>query len=97
MARKVRWSKRAAIDFAQIIDYWDNHNKSIEYSNRLKQLVEQDINLLLNFPTIGNRTDFLDVYQHVVENFKIYYKFDSSLLLIVRVWDSRRNPNDLAI
>lgn len=97
MGRKIVWSEKAAKDLANIVVFWDNHNKSTQYSQKLIELISEDLSLLSYFPTIGSKTDFTDVYQHVVDNFKIYYKFSTKSLYVLRLWDSRRNPADLKL
>ena len=43
----------------------------------------------------ANQTDFKNVRVSLVRNFSIFYKTDDNKVIIVGIWDNRRNPEDL--
>jgi len=44
---------------------------------------------------LGKPTDFKDVRVSLVSHFSIFYKVLEKEIIIVGMWDNRRNPDDL--
>ena len=69
MAEKVIWTTQAKNELFDILDYWKNRNQSILYSQKLFQLIQNQINLIILFPEIGRKTNFENV---IIKNIKDY-------------------------
>jgi hypothetical protein len=62
---------------------------SIKILNRIK------VALLESGHYPGRPTDFRDVRVSLVSHFSIFYKVEEEMIIIVGLWDNRRNPDDL--
>ena len=95
MARKVIWSIQARGDKKSIFTYWNEHNKSKNYSRKLNRLFKEAIELLQVRPHIGRKTQKEEVYVKVVRQFLIIYEIRENDIVILSIWDGRRNPDDM--
>ena len=50
---------------------------------------------LSEYNYIGKPTDFKDVRVTIMGHFSIFYKVAHDEIIIVGLWDNRRNPDDL--
>ncbi len=89
-ARKINWTRRANRERKDILEYWLNRNKSATYSIKLNKLILTTIKKLSDNPTIGRKTDFRNVYVKIVRTYFIFYEFDQTQMLILAIWDGRR-------
>ena len=92
MAKKVRWTTRSINDRTDIYKYWLERNQSDSYPEKLEQLFEKSAELISNFPNIGIRTNYRNVYSKVVRDYKIFYRIETDEIQILRVWDTRQHP-----
>lgn len=92
MAKEIIWSESSIKDRYQIYTFWEAHNKSETYSIKIEKLFHQAVTLLSNFPEIGISTDFKNIKVKVVSHFKIFYLPNPSSIVILRIWDTRQNP-----
>ena len=92
MAKKVRWTTRSIIDRTNIYKYWLERNQSDAYPEKLEYLFEKSAELIANFPNVGTRTDYRNVYSKVVRYYKIFYRIETDEIQILRVWDTRQHP-----
>ena len=61
MAKKVIWSSQAEKEFAEILEYWINRNKSAAFSMKLIDLFEEATKLISIYSEIGQLTDIENV------------------------------------
>jgi len=95
MAKKVVWTKTAEKARREILQYWIVHNRSKAYSLKLSVLFKEKIELLKSQNYLGKPTDFDELRGTLVNHFTIFYKITESHIIIVGIWDNRRNPDDL--
>lgn len=95
MAKRVVWTKTARDARRKILEYWIVHNGSNTYSRKLSILFKEKIQLLKLQSYIGKPTDFDEVRGTLVNHFTIFYKITFDQIIIVGIWDNRRNPDDL--
>ncbi len=95
MAKRIVWTHTAKKARREIVDYWIKHNGSSVYSKKSSKLFRIKVSLLETNQYIGKPTDFENVRVSLVSHFSIFYKIPSSQILIVGIWDNRRNPDDL--
>ena len=92
----IRWEARAIEEQNSIFDFWNKHNKSKTYSNKIFKEIKQMENLLVKNPNMGTLTNFCDIRKVVVlSNFFLFYKVVDNTIYVLTVWDNRRNPDDL--
>jgi toxin YoeB len=95
MAKSVVWTETAQKSRQEILEYWNWHNKSKEYPRKLSMLFRKKIELLQEQYYLGKPTDFKDVRVTLVSHFSIFFKVTDTQIIIVGLWDNRRNPDDL--
>jgi addiction module RelE/StbE family toxin len=97
MAKKIVWTQTAIQDRFKIYQYWIHKNKSDLYSEKLERLFNEGTKLLSEFPEIGTQTDFQDIRVKVIRNYKLFYLNKQDCIQIIRVWDTRQNPDNLEL
>lgn len=97
MAKEIKWSRASIEDRFSIYNFWLDHNKSETYSQQLEILFNNAAKLIAEYPAIGTQTDIPNLRVKVVRNYKLFYLNLEDTIQIVRVWDSRQNPNDLKL
>lgn len=95
MVRRIIWGRLAQKDRLQILYYWDNRNKSKAFSKKLNRLFKHDLNLVCNFPLIGKPTNKPNIRIKIVKEYLLVYEIHTEKIVVLRVWDTRRNPKDL--
>lgn len=97
MAKQIIWSLRAINDRKELLQYWKLHNQSITYSKKLNALFKKAVSLIASHPGIGRKTDFENVRVKLVRDYLIFYEETESQILILTIWDNRRNPEGLRV
>ncbi|WP_288434871.1 type II toxin-antitoxin system RelE/ParE family toxin [uncultured Chryseobacterium sp.] len=88
--RKVIWTVKANKERKEILEYWILRNNSKIFSIKLNKLILYNVGLLADHPTIGRKTDVEKVRVKIVRDYLIFYEFSSSELIILSIWDERR-------
>jgi len=94
MAKKVEWSEAALKDRLNIYLYWHARNNSDSYSRKLEILFTEAAKLISAFPKIGQPTNS-GVRVKIVSHFRIYYSYSAEAIQIIRIWDTRQDPEAL--
>ena len=92
--RKLIWQKSAQKDRKEIFKYWNNKNKSNQYSKKLNSLFTEKTKTLKEFPYSGSKTNLENIRVLVIENYLVLYEILNSEILILRIFDGRRNPEN---
>lgn len=90
--RNVIWTKTADIQFAGVLQFWLERNKSKTYSKKLIRLVTDRTKEIAKTPFMYKSTDFKDVRVASLGNFSIYYKITEESIIITAFWDNRQDP-----
>jgi toxin YoeB len=93
--REVIWSKTADIQFAGILEYWLNRNKSSAYPKRLIKLTVQRTEDIANNPEIYKKAEIEGYRVSIIEKFSIYCQVTNKAIKIAAFWDNRQNPDKL--
>ncbi len=93
--RNVIWTKTADIQFAGILEYWVERNKSNLYSKKLVKLVAAYTNQIAKNPKLYKSADFENTRVATLGNFSLYYKIAEKELVVTAFWDNRQNPEKL--
>jgi len=56
MVKRIVWSLTAQQDRKNILEYWNDRNKSKTYSKKLNELLKSSIKLISTHPNIGKET-----------------------------------------
>jgi plasmid stabilization system protein ParE len=94
---KIEWSTDAKSDLLDILDFYIQRNKSAAYSKKLYSEIDKSIKLISSNPFIGTKTDCETVRALITGDYQIIYEIFDQLLLIVMIWDCRRDPDDKRI
>lgn len=94
---KIEWSLEASEDLIDILAFYNKRNGSSVYSRKLYTHFQKRIKLLSNNPLLGTQTDFETVRVLITENYQIIYEIFEEFILIIMIWDCRRNPEDKII
>jgi len=97
MARRIIWSEKAKTVFQEILVFYYKRNGTKIYSKKLNSEIKKLISLLKKQAFIGRLTNIDNVRVLIKDNFKIFYKVEQNIIIILLVWDCRQDPNDLKI
>lgn len=92
--RKIVWINSAKLELKEILIYWTNKTKSKAYSKKLSILFSEAINLLSQHPKIGRTTTYENTRISIVRNYLIFYEATETELIILSIWDARRDENE---
>lgn len=95
MAIEIIWSPEAIIDRFQILDYWQKRFGHNNYSVKPDNKFQEVIRLISHFPDVGRKVEGRDIRFLIEEHYQIFYLSQASNIQILRMGDSRRNPEDL--
>lgn len=95
--QKIIWSVEAKLDLFDILDFYIKRNGSAVYSKRLNLRFQKSVQLISKNPFIGSQTDFEMVRTLINDDYQIVYEIFDQFILIIMVWDCRRNPMDKRI
>jgi len=92
MAERIIWTIKAKNELTDILQYWIHRNKSNTFSLKLNTLIEDQLNLILEFPKTGRITDIPGVYKYL-----FYYEFIDDSLYVLTVRHGSQNPKTLEL
>lgn len=95
VARRIVWSSSAKFQLKTIFEYFNFRNKSKSYSLKLNRLIQTELKILLQQPTIGKKTSSINIRGLLIENYCIFYEINKTHIIILSVWDTRQNPKRL--
>lgn len=97
MANKIIWTNKAKIELFEIFEYWNNRNKSNNFSFKLNSLIQEQLNLIIDFPEIGRKTDIPNVSVKIIHKYLLYYEIIENTLFVLTIRHGSRNPKTLKI
>lgn len=97
MAKEISWTPGSLQDRLAIYKYWQERNKSDIYSEKLEIIIIRSVELLSLFPFMGQKTMIKNTYLKVAKTYKIFYRVREDKIEILRVWDTRRDPESLKV
>lgn len=93
--REIIWSLRAKNDRIKILEFWIENNKSTFYSKKLNNLFKEAVKFISEYPTVGKLTEDKKSRIKIVRDYLIIYEVQKSTIVILTIFDSRRNPESL--
>jgi len=91
---KIEWSTEARLDLIDILEFYINRNKSVRYSKKLNSKINSSIKLINKNPLLGFQTQIESVRALITGDYQIIYEIFDNLIMIVMIWDCRRDPED---
>ncbi len=92
--RRIEWSVEARDDIIQIIKFYKERNGSMTYSIKVNTKIQKTLQTISLKPNIGLKTKFDSVKAFNTGDYQIIYEVFDHIILVVMIWDCRRNPND---
>ena len=90
MSRSVLFSLQAEENLDKILAYWDNRNKSAVFSGKLTAEILSKAEQLAKYPEMGKPTSLIGFKEIRVNNYRLVYEYDDSVLGIVAIQDLRQ-------
>jgi len=97
MAYQIVWTEKANTERQHILQFWIEHNKSKVFSLKLDKLFITALRDLSKKPTIGRKTEFENVRVKIVREYLIFYEIVKKELVVLSVWDGRRDKKNFKI
>jgi plasmid stabilization system protein ParE len=91
---KVEWSIEARLDLIDILEFYITRNKSTPYSKRLNSKINKSIKIITKNPLIGLHSQIDSVRALITGDYQIIYEILDNLIIIIMIWDCRRDPED---
>lgn len=95
--RRIEWSIEVRNDLFRILKFYRDRNKSNAYSLKLNNKISKTLLTLSENPNIGLKTRFKSVKTFTIGDYQIIYEIYDQFILVILIWDCRRNPNDKRI
>jgi plasmid stabilization system protein ParE len=92
---KIFWTDTAKRQRDHIFEYWNERNKSTNYSKKLNLSLEERTQLLKTQPEMGKKSEFENTRMISMGHYSILYKFILSKIIITGFWDNREDPKKL--
>lgn len=75
---------------------WLEKNKSITYPKKLNILINSSLDLISLYPYLGKLTDIgSTVRVKSIKHFDLFYKISDNEIIVLSIWDTHRNPDDV--
>ena len=94
---KVEWSIEAKLDLFDILEFYLTRNGNAAYSSKINTKIKKIIKLLAKNPFIGKPTEYDSVRALVSGDYQIIYEVFDQMIVIIMIWDCRRNPSEKLI
>ncbi len=94
---KIEWSVEARSDLLDILDFYILRNGNANYSKKLFSGIYKSIKLIARNPLLGKQTDDPAIRALITGDYQIIYEIFDKLILIIMIWDCRRDPGDKII
>ena len=89
------WTKTALKQRNCTFTYWNKRNKSIEYSKRLRKVINERTKLILSFPNMGREVGISNHLKIPLEHYSLFYRKVEDKIVITAFWDNNQNPEKL--
>jgi toxin YoeB len=94
--KRVIWTPSAKQELQEILCFFRNRNGDNIYSKKLRVAFRQAERRIKDNEKTGMRYEGSDYRCVFVEkNYQLFYQITENQILIIRVWDVRRNSDDL--
>lgn len=95
MIKTVVWSAEAKTDLISIKSFFNHRNKSSDYSTKLLREIKNAVRLIERYPDAAIDTNIVGTKGLIHHHYTVYFRENENYILILMVWDSRRDPASL--
>lgn len=96
-SKEIRWTIQAVNDKLDILEFWINRNRSKSYSEKLDKFFDEALMQVADFPGQGKLSDYRDIRIKLVRSYLIYYLVEGEKVVVIRLWDSRRDSKKFTL
>ena len=96
-SKKIKWSPLAKKDVRSIKIFFDKRNQSTAYSEKLIKLFQESEILIQKHPHATIETNMDNVRGYLILDYILLFSIVDEGVLILRVWDTRRDPSQLKL
>jgi plasmid stabilization system protein ParE len=97
LKRKLIWLTRAQIELLEILEFYEKRNGNANYSRKLYSEINKLLQLCRIHPFIGKRTTIDTVRMLVFSDYSVFYRVNDIDIVVIRIWNSKRDPADLKL
>ena len=91
------WSDRAQSEIAEISDFYNNRNGNSDYSDQLWLEFQNKMSFVVANPYFGEKARRRGFRFIGVSPFQLFYYVTKTEIVVVSVWDVRRDPKTLKL
>ncbi|MBK6976082.1 MAG: type II toxin-antitoxin system RelE/ParE family toxin [Cytophagaceae bacterium] len=95
MARKIIWTLKAKNELIEIFQYWNERNQSTNFSQKLNELINNQLNSISQFPKSGKKTNLEKVYLKIIHQYHLFYQIKEESIYILTIRHTKRNPKTI--
>jgi plasmid stabilization system protein ParE len=95
--RELIWSAQSKIELFEIMNFYRKRNGNATYSLEFYTRIEKSLELCRTFAFIGKKTKIENVRAIIVDDFLIFYEVTDTEIIVLTIWNSKRNPENLHI
>ena len=96
--REIIWTPRALSNKLDIYDYWYERNQSFAYPQKLELLFNTALKQKAKEPESGRPFNLKrKIRYYSIRNYRLYYSYSPDHLVVLSIWDSRRNPTQFKL
>ncbi len=95
MVRKIEWTLEGRVSKLEILQYWNDRNKSNIYSKKLNKLFTDSLKAIVRHPHFGKPTEESNIKVITARFYDIFYRELPDSIHVLLIWDTRRDPNSL--
>jgi plasmid stabilization system protein ParE len=95
MDGRIIWTDGARKELKEILHYWKQRNKSDNYSKKLRAAIQAATTVIALQPQAGSRTTIGEARKKIVKDYIIFYQEIDKGILILSIWDTRQDPDNL--
>ena len=95
MAKRLKWTEFSKSQRKDLLEYWNNRNKSKAYSRKLNKLFDEIAKLILEYPEIGLKISGSETRGRLIRDYYIIYVNLESSIEIISIFDTRQNPEKI--
>jgi plasmid stabilization system protein ParE len=96
VAEKIVLSLNAENDRLSILEYFVNNNEK-SYASKIFEELNDAFEIISEFPYSGKVLNNIEHRSFTKKPFEIIYMITNDEIVILHIWDTRRNPEDLIL
>jgi plasmid stabilization system protein ParE len=96
--KRLTWTDSAGQELDRILHFFRERNGNSTYSKKLKSAFTDMTKIIRDCEEIGTKYDDENIRYVIVEGtYQLFYEITEKQITILKVWDARRNPDDLKL